>query len=73
MTWSRRSTPRQDRSDAYDAAVVERRDDGKTKIVASTRRRRGCGMSRAAKLEQRQIRADNEAIERDAAAARDAG
>ena len=30
-------------------------------------------MSRAAKLEQRQIRADNEAIERDAAAARDAG
>ena len=30
-------------------------------------------MNRAAKLEQRQIRADNEAIERDAAAARDAG
>jgi uncharacterized membrane protein len=24
--------------DAYDAAVVERRDDGKTKIVKSTRR-----------------------------------
>ena len=30
-------------------------------------------MNRAAKLEQRQIKADNEAIERDAAAARDAG
>jgi uncharacterized membrane protein len=30
-------------------------------------------MNRAAKLEQRQIRADNEAIERDAAAAQDAG
>lgn len=30
-------------------------------------------MNRAAKLEQRQIRADNEAIERDAAAARAAG
>jgi uncharacterized membrane protein len=30
-------------------------------------------MNRAAKLEQRQIRADNEAIERDAAAARNAG
>ena len=33
MTWSRRSTPRQELIDAYDAAVVERRDDGKTKIV----------------------------------------
>ena len=30
-------------------------------------------MNRAAKLEQRQIRADNDAIERDAGAARDAG
>ena len=60
--------------DAYDAAVVERRDDGKTKIVRKHETpTRVAVMNRAAKLEQRQIRADNEAIERDAAAARDAG
>ena len=82
--------------DAYDAAVVERRDDGKVKITKKHETPTRAGgvlgagvglatglvvavsdmgakveraMERARKVEERQLKADNAAIERDAAAA----